>query len=853
MQWMDIRRSKFSLMTRLSVLVTFAVLLVLTVLGFYFDGFLKDRFLDDTQQRMQRGYQRLAYNLKEIERELRDGISFIKTDEKFIASIELINNYQDKDNYNAYLIDEEKKRVAVELLSRVKLSFNSDIALYDRNGELIAYVVKDEAGYQLNFFSYEGGEQRVFRRYEQNTVYSAGAAPLPGGNIAVRHNDYYSDSQILRGSLITYHRQGEDVVIKSHQSIFQGNTGRVIAHIEMSNVLDKGYFERLSRDIDLDIRPSFDARYGVQSAQLMENWAVPAVSVMQNDQEYLGVLSKALNQGAVHFVARLDKGVLNAVLFDSRRQLFMLLIFVALSTLLVMRFVIRRSIEVPLAGLMGQIRKIEKQDYSSSVPLDTGDELQDISLSVNQLALAVQEREHLLQLAKNEQEYLSNHDALTSLPNRRYFAVRLQQSLDEARRSRSQLAVLFLDLDQFKVVNDTLGHDVGDLLLAEVAKRLQADISAKLTLARIGGDEFNILFEGFEDVRVLKGLVENFLALFQQPFDCAGLALSISASIGVALYPKDGEDSVTLIKHADLAMYKSKDRGRNNYSFYSDDLAEHIQKRADMTHALKLAIEAGDQFELYYQPKISTVTHRIKSVEALIRWDRPGYGKVSPVQFIPLAEETGLIVPVGKWVLEQGCRDFVALQQEGIRLDHVSLNVSNVQLRNDDMMSVLRQSIASSGILPTQIELEITESYIANDVNQAIAVLQSFRDMGVGLAIDDFGTGYSSMSYLKKLPVTRIKIDKSFVDGLPHNKDSVTLTRAVVALAKNFGLEITAEGVEQEEQLRFLEQEQCDEIQGYFYAKPMSLPELKTYCRTSREGRSGPGNVIHLNGAAHKL
>lgn len=853
MQWMNIPGGKFSLMTRLSVLVTFAVLLVLTVLGFYFDSFLKDRFLDDTQQRMQRGYQRLAYNLKEIERELRDGISFIKTDEKFIASIELVNNYQDKDNYNAFLIDEEKKSIALELLSRVKLSFNSDIALYDRNGELIAYIVKDEAGYQLNFFSYEGGQQRVFRRYEQHGVYSPGSAPLPGGNIALLHKNYYSDSQMLRGSMITYHRQGEDVVIKSHQSIFQGNTGKVIAHIEMSNVLDRAYFERLSSDIDLDIKPSFDARYAAQSVLLNDSWEVPTLRVMQSDQEYLGVLGKEIAQGGAYFVARLDKSLLNAVLNESRGQLFMLLIFVALSTLLVMRFVIRRSIEVPLAGLMGQIRKIEKQDYSSSVVLDTGDELQDISQSVNQLATAVQEREHLLQLAKNEQEYLSHHDALTNLPNRRYFAWRLQQSLDEARRSRSQMAVLFLDLDQFKVVNDTLGHDVGDLLLVEVAKRLQTDLAAKLTLARIGGDEFNILFEGFEDVKVLKALVENFLALFQEPFDCAGLELSISASIGVALYPKDGEDSVTLIKHADLAMYKSKDKGRNNYSFYSDDLAEYIQKRADMTHALKLAVEACDQFELYYQPKISTVTHRIKSVEALIRWKRPGYGMVSPVQFIPLAEETGLIVPIGKWVLEQGCCDFVALQEEGIRLEHVSLNVSNVQLRNDDMMSVLRHAIASSGILPTQVELEITESYIANDVNHAIAVLQSFRDMGIGLAIDDFGTGYSSMSYLKKLPVTRIKIDKSFVDGLPHNKDSVTLTRAVVALAKNFGLEITAEGVEQEEQLQFLEQEMCDEIQGYFYAKPMTLNELRTYCRTSREGQSGPGNVIHLNGAAHKL
>lgn len=852
MQWMNIPGRKFSLMARLSVLVTFAVLLVLTVLGFYFDGFLKDRFLDDTQLRMQRGYQRLAYNLKEIERELRDGISFIKTDEKFIASIELINNYQDKANYNAALIDEEKKSIALELLSRVKLSFNSDIALYDQNGELLAYVANDTGGYQLNFFSYEGGVQNLFRRYEQHTVYSPGLVPQPGGNITLRHTNYYSDTQLQRGSVITYHRLGENIVIKSHQSIFQGNTGKIIGHIEMSNILNKDYFVRLSQDIDLDVKPSFDAQYQVKASLLNEEWEVPVLNVMQNDLEYLGVLGKRLNQGAVYFIARLDKSVLNGVLNESRRQLFLLLILVAVATLLLMRVVIRRSIEVPLAGLMGQIRKIEKQDYSSSVPLNTGDELQEISQSVNQLAFAVQEREHLLQQARNEQEYLSNHDALTGLPNRRYFSRRLQQALDRAKSKHTQMAILFLDLDQFKLVNDTLGHDVGDRLLVEVAKRLQPYAQINLTMARIGGDEFNVLFEDVMDVQELKLSVEKFLALFQEPFDCAGLLQSISASIGVALYPKDGEDSVTLIKHADLAMYKSKDKGRNNYSFYSDDLAEFIQKRADMTHAMKLAIEAGGQFELYYQPKISTVTHRIISVEGLIRWDRPGYGKVSPVNFIPLAEETGLIVPMGQWVLEQGCRDFIALQQEGIFLDHVSLNVSNVQLRNDDMMAVLRRVIEVSGISPHQIELEITESYIANDVNQAIAVLQSFRDMGIALAIDDFGTGYSSMSYLKKLPVTRIKIDKSFVDGLPHNKDSVTLTRAVVALAKNFGLAITAEGVEQEEQLRFLEQEHCDEIQGYFYAKPMSLKELKAYCLTSRQGQFVSDNVIQLSAAVYK-
>lgn len=843
-RYLDLLRNgrKFNLLTKLSLLVTSAVLLVVVALGFYFNDFLKDRFLDDTQQRMQRGFVRLAYNLKKIEHELRDGIAFIRSDEKTIASIDLINKYQDKNNYNLFLIDEEKKNLASELLSRVKLSFNSDIAIYDHNGELIAFVSKDDESYQLNFFSYEGGQRRLFRRYEQHAVYSP-AQSLPRG-VNFTHKNYYTAEQLQHGSIITYHRQGDDVAIRSHQSIFQGDTGKVIAHIEMSRILDEKYFESFSRDIDLDIKLSFDDMKA--NAVLGENLSVQHINITQSDQEYLGVLKKEITSGVVSFVARLDKDALNAVLNSSRRQFLLLLIAVAVTTLLLMRYLIRRRLELPLSSLMEQIRKIERQDYSASDEVRTGDELEDISASVNQLALAVHDRESQLQQARKEQEYLSDHDALTGLPNRRYFSKRLEHALEVTRENRAQFAVMFLDLDQFKMVNDTLGHHIGDELLVQVANRLMQQPVSGQTLARIGGDEFNILIEEVGDIQQLKEIVAQYLAQFHAPYLCVGLEIDISASIGVAIFPRDGEDSVSLIKHADLAMYKSKDKGRNNYSFYSDDLAEYAQKRVDMTSALKLAIEAGDQFELYYQPKISVLTHKIDAIEALLRWHSPNFGMVPPAQFIALAEETGLIVPIGLWVLRQGLRDFLELQREGIQLEHISLNVSNVQLRHDETVTALKDVIAASGVAPDHIELEITESYIADDVNHAIEVLQSFRDMGVGLAIDDFGTGYSSMSYLKKLPVTRIKIDKSFVDGLPDSEDSVTLTKSVIALAKNFGLAITAEGVEIESQLVFLEQQSCDQIQGYYFSKPLPFNELKKYCRSSLKSSSKNSNIIQL-------
>jgi diguanylate cyclase (GGDEF)-like protein len=839
---MQVIRKKYSLMVKLSALVTLAVLMVLAALGFYFEGFLQQRFFDDTQQRMLRGYQRLSYNLKNTERALLDGIAFVKDDEKTIASVELINNYQDKKHYNTYLIDEEKKSLAAELLNRVKLSFNNDIALYDQNEELIAYVQQENGKYRLSYISFEGGASKTYSRYEQHEEFLPAAPVPPSGNITPIHKSYYSPGQLQRGSIITYHRMGDEVVIKSHQSIFDGASGRVVGHIEMSNILDKSYFEQLSRDIGIDISASFDPVYERQAVELDERWEIPVLEISQTDQEFVGVLKKRMTSEAVYFVARLDKISLHSVLNENRAQFLLLLVMVAAATLLLMRYVIHRSLERPLAALMAQIRKIERQDYSSSAPVSTRDELQDISLSVNRLAQAVQERETLLEQSRSEQEYLSNHDALTGLPNRRYFAQRLEQALEDAGREHKRMALLFLDLDQFKLVNDTLGHDVGDALLVEVARRLALGDETN-TLARIGGDEFNILIESVQDDDYLRVVAEGYLALFHTPFVCNGMELGISASIGVAIYPENGADSVTLIKHADLAMYKAKDKGRNIYSFYSDDLAEQTLQRAEMTQALKAALESGDQFELHYQPKIDVAAGRIGSVEALIRWRSPAYGLVPPVRFIPLAEETGLIVPIGQWVLRQGCRDFMRLRQEGYALDHVSINLSNVQLRSDDMMASLRQAIDASGIDPARLELEITESYIASDAGHAVELLQAFRDMGIRLAIDDFGTGYSSMSYLKKLPVTRIKIDKSFVDGLPDNKDSITLTRTVVGLAKNFGLAITAEGVEQEEQLRFLVQEQCDEIQGYYFAKPMPFDELREYCRIAFAAKA---NVVRL-------
>lgn len=825
---MNILQQKASLKTKLSILVTATVILVITSLGFYFDGFLKKNSLENAHARMHHGYERLSYNLQKIERELKEGIAFVISDERMIASIHLINNYQDKKNYNIYLIDEEKKSISLQLLNRVKLSFNDDIVLYDINEEVIAFVSREKESYLLNYISYSDSQPKLHSRYEEQHQYTLRDTPLPL-NVSFKHKNFYDIKKLDKASIVTYHRLADRIIIKSHLNVFDPDSDHILGHIEMSRILDRTYFEELSETLDLEIKYSFDSALDKLAVNLDKNPVPRQLKVVQTDINYTAIVKQGSQDGSIYYLAYLNKINLNALLNENRTQFVILLFIVAMTIMILMRYIIHRWLDRPLSELMSQINKIESQDYSTSKHVSTGDELEKISVNINRLALTVQERETSLGISRDELEHLSNHDELTDLPNRRVFSLCLQHGLDLASRSHGRLAIIFIDMDQFKMVNDTLGHDVGDQLLIQVSKRLLKNIRAGDTLARIGGDEFNILIENAPDTPKLEMIVEKYMSLFNAPFSCIEHEINVTVSVGIAVYPEDGEDSVTLIKHADLAMYSTKDQGRNNYTFFSNELSINAEERVNLIHALDRAIESGDQFELHYQPKLLAGSHRIISIEALIRWNCPEYGLIVPDKFIPLSEETGQINVIGQWVIQQACQDFIRLQEEGIQLQHISINVSKVQLSKDDLISFVQETITRTGIKAEQIELEITESYIATDVDLAISTLQAFFDMGVGIAIDDFGTGYSSMSYLHKLPISRLKIDKSFVDGLPGSKDSSTITRAIISLAKSFNLKITAEGVEYKEQLLFLESEQCDEIQGYYFSKPLCLKDLRAF------------------------
>lgn len=423
-------------------------------------------------------------------------------------------------------------------------------------------------------------------------------------------------------------------------------------------------------------------------------------------------------------------------------------------------------------------------------------------------------------------QFLATHDALTRLPNRMLLQERIDHALRLAQRNKTQLAVLFIDLDRFKVINDTLGHDAGDQLLLQASHRLVNCLRESDTIARQGGDEFVVLLEEFsEDVQYLAGVARKVMDVLMQPFTLMGQEVFISASIGISIYPQDGRDMSTLLKNADIAMYRAKEQGKNTYHFYASDCNVHSFERLALENSLRKALERNE-LTLHYQPKVDLATGNIVGAEALVRWRHPELGMVPPAKFIPLAEETGLIVVIGEWVLREACMQNRAWQDAGLPLITMGVNLSGGQFRDDNLRHVIASALAYSGMQPIYLELEITESMIMQNPERAISVLQGFREMGMHTSIDDFGTGYSSLGYLKRFPLDALKIDRSFVRDVPGDQDDVAITKAIIGLAHSLGLKVVAEGVETEAQLDFLRRQRCEQIQGFIYSKPLPAEEF---------------------------
>ena len=423
-------------------------------------------------------------------------------------------------------------------------------------------------------------------------------------------------------------------------------------------------------------------------------------------------------------------------------------------------------------------------------------------------------------------EHQAYHDALTSLPNRRLFHDRLEQALVQAERNACSLAVLFVDLDRFKLINDTLGHNIGDQLLQAVATRLSDTIRREDTVARLGGDEFTVLLPRVEKRQDVERAAQKIIAAFQQPFTIAEQSLHISLSMGIALFPGDGETPERLMKNADSAMYRTKSNGRNGYHFYTQKMNTGAKRQLMLENDLHAAL-ARNELVPFYQLQQDAAQHQITGMEVLLRWQHPQHGTVMPGEFIALAEENGLIVPIGRWVLEQACQQAKAWLDAGYGDFTLAVNLSARQLQQPDLLQVVQQILENTGLPPRNLELEITENLLLNDSERNITLLHRLHDLGIRLALDDFGTGYSSLSYLKKFPFDLLKIDQSFVRGLPDNQEDAALVDTIITMGHKLGMRVIAEGVETREQRAFLQRLGCDLVQGYLIAKPMPAAQVE--------------------------
>lgn len=427
------------------------------------------------------------------------------------------------------------------------------------------------------------------------------------------------------------------------------------------------------------------------------------------------------------------------------------------------------------------------------------------------------------------------HDSLTGLPNRLLFKDRLHHSIVQARRRNKMLALLFMDLDRFKNINDSLGHSFGDIYLKEIAARLSGCVRESDTVARLGGDEFVILLEDIDSLQTVAKVAESFLANLSRPLLLEQQEFYPSASIGISTFPADADNPDDLMKCSDSAMYLAKEKGRGNYQFFTTDLKTRADKMLTLESALRQAIET-DQLRLHYQPQYNMDTGKIVGLEALVRWKHPEKGLISPADFIPVAEETGLIIPLGQWVLNKACHEHQSWLSNGMPSISIAVNISPRQFHHGQILNTVKNALTQSGLAAEHLELEITESSIMYDANHAIEVMNQLRDLGVSLAIDDFGAGYSSLLRLKDFPISKIKIDQGFIRTLGEKNNTNAITRAIISLADNLRLDVIAEGVETELQASMLRNKGCQVAQGYLFSKPqparLIFDMLKSYMPT---------------------
>lgn len=611
-------------------------------------------------------------------------------------------------------------------------------------------------------------------------------------------------------------------MVSSHPIVTSEYEGPTRGHLIVGRYLDSRRLEKLEETtkLSLSLQQNIDRKLDTSFIRYKATQLPVSIQVLSKSEiSGKAMLRDIYGEPLLDMVVDMDRDIYKqgqASLNYLILSLVVTSIFFALVSLVSLEKVVLSRIMKLTTNLAG-IRN--SKDLSSRVPISGKDELSRLEIEFNSMMGALEKSQHKIR----HQAY---HDALTDLPNRFLFNDHLEQTLKNAEKNSTMAAVIFIDLDRFKQINDTLGHDVGDVLLQAASETLISCLSQHDSIARMGGDEFTFILSNMTDKEDILNVAKKVLNNLSTPFNIKGHELFVSASIGISVYPEDGSDSETLIKHADVAMYEAKNQGGNQYQLYETAMSERAYDKLMLENALHKALER-EEFMIYYQPRLDLETGLIMGLEALIRWRHSEKGMISPQDFIPLSEETGLIIPLSEWIIRQACSQVKTWQSLGYFDLNISVNLSKVQFQQSDFVDKVKQILNETGLSPEHLELEITESMTMHDMEIAVQQLNELRELGIKVAIDDFGTGYSSLGYMKKLPVHTIKIDRSFVMNVPNDPVDSAIISSMIGMAHELNLNVVAEGVETEEQLHFLRKKKCQEVQGFLFSPPVPSTDIE--------------------------
>ncbi|KEO82607.1 putative bifunctional diguanylate cyclase/phosphodiesterase [Tumebacillus flagellatus] len=634
-------------------------------------------------------------------------------------------------------------------------------------------------------------------------------------------NPYVMDQDILYLEFQTGPTQMIDRITKQNSSIEEIGVINVPAYLKGEDNLVT------SPDTDLPIL------YGRNSLELSEDHKMLSELLKDNKEKRVDFTKDGRALQKFYIPLSDSRAIVIVTNTDKQQALELRFLFVLLLSFVVsffaiyfmVRFIAQRRLK-PLNEMQAFMQSVSEGDLSGQLEIHENNELGWLAEHIN--VMTVKMRNLISEVEDRSQRQITHmayHDDLTNLPNRKHFTDVLGQALNMAQITESKVGVMFLDLDRFKNVNDSMGHATGDRLLREVSRRLLESLSENHLLARMGGDEFAMLLPDLESPEDAAKLAQQALKLFETPLLFEGREFLVTASIGISVYPQDGTDAETLLRNADTAMYSAKEGGRDNFQFYTPEMNQMILEQLEIEKALRHALD-HEEFVLFYQPQVDIETGHIIGTEALIRWQHPERGLVPPGQFIPVAESVGLIVPLGEWVLRTACIQNKAWQEAGFPPIKVAVNLSARQFEQPNLVDTVAEILEETGLDPQYLHLEITETLAMKNANHAIDKLHALKNLGVQLSIDDFGTGYSSLNYLKKFPIDTLKIDRSFVGDIPGDSDDAAIVTAIIAMAHNLKLTVVAEGVESEAQLEFLRNQHCNEMQGFLFSRPVPAHEV---------------------------